>query len=441
MDWMCFIFLLKQTLVLFYPTPTVFLLAAASLLCSSCQQEKRPVYRTNLDNKSGSFSMFKANETARRRIDLTQPRITDRMLVSDLIQVEKIIPLDTAQPIGTIEKLLLLPNGILVFDKSVHNMLSLFDRQGTFITRVGNSGEGPNEFIHLSDVQYNPFRHTIDAWDESGQKMLQYRPDGSFESAQALDIFASHFAPLSATDYLFYKGSGLSDPALNTRFITVDIGTHKVRSKDFPILPFQENLHFEPGAILRYNRYTRGYFFNENHENTVYQFTPGRLEKRAFIDFGRRAIQAEDLDFKRMDAVGYFQLLTKPGLFTSIHKPMETADVFLFQFAQGKKMLTCMYDKRSKKAHVVERFYDDVFGHAFFFNPIDTDERGRFVFVLDPLLIREAILRKSETTGIPAEQLIEQLRQTQPQAHRMLEEAQLHANPILLFAHLNLPSQ
>lgn len=386
--------------------------------------------------------MFQVDAKPHRRIDLTQPRIIERISVSELIEVHQLIPLDTAQAIGSIEKLLLLPEGgILVFDKSVHNMLSLFDRQGKFLTRVGSAGEGPGEYIHLSDVQYNPYNHSIDAWDESGQKMLQYQMDGTLLRELPLDIFASHFAPLSSKDYLFYKGSGLADPELNTRFITVDISTRKVKSKDFPIQPFQENLHFEPSAILRYNRYSKGYFFNENHENTLYQFTPSRIEKRAFVDFGDKALRASDIDFKRLDAVGYFQLLIKPGTYTSIQKPIETSKLFLFQFAQEKKMLTCIYDKGHKKAHLVEKFNDDVFGHSFFFNPVDTDERGRFVFILDPLLIREAIIRQSETTGIRQEQLKEQLRKSQPYAYRMLSDIQVHTNPILLIAQLNLPSQ
>lgn len=405
----------------------------------SCKTEKKPIYRSQLEQKAAG-TLFEYGQKPELSLDLSRVRPLPVLELSKLLRDIEWVALDAEPPIGEIEKVIPLDGDrLLIFDYKVNNAAYLFERSGRFVTQIGNLGEGPQEYRRIADVQYNPHSHTVDIWDDMGQKMMQFSPDGRFIQEKQLDVFATHFAPLSDGRYLFYKGASLADPELDTRFITVDIDRHRVLSKDFPILPGQDALHVEPNAILRYNRFGKGYFFNDNHFNTVYAFTPSRIKQRLYVDFGKKAIPETDIQFKKLDVRGYFQLLTRPGTYSSVRCPIETEGSIVFQFLNGKQFLTCLYDKEKKRALIVERFQDDLFGNALGFIPLDADRDGRYILSLDPALIREVLHQKALQGGSSMETLLEDLRKSAPAAYQILKNTPEAPNPILVFAHLNLP--
>lgn len=405
----------------------------------SCKTEKKPIYRSQLEQKAAG-TLFEYGQKPELSLDLSRVRPLPVLELSKLLRDIEWVALDAEPPIGEIEKVIPLDGDrLLIFDYKVNNAAYLFERSGRFVTQIGNLGEGPQEYRRIADVQYNPHSHTVDIWDDMGQKMMQFSPDGRFIQEKQLDVFATHFAPLGDGRYLFYKGASLADPELDTRFITVDIDRHRVLSKDFPILPGQDALHVEPNAILRYNRFGKGYFFNDNHFNTVYAFTPSRIKQRLYVDFGKKAIPETDIQFKKLDVRGYFQLLTRPGTYSSVRCPIETEGSIVFQFLNGKQFLTCLYDKEKKRALIVERFQDDLFGNALGFIPLDTDRDGRYILSLDPALIREVLHQKALQGGSSMETLLEDLRKSAPAAYQILKNTPEAPNPILVFAHLNLP--
>lgn len=404
----------------------------------SCKTEKKPIYRSQLNQKAVG-TLFEYGQKPELSLDLSGVRPLPVVALSELFRDIEWVPLATEPPIGEIEKV--IPVGsdrLLIFDYKINNAAYLFDRSGRFVTQIGSLGEGPQEYRRIADVQYNPYSHTVDIWDDMGQKMMQFSPDGQFVQEKHLDVFATHFAPLGDRRYLFYKGASLADPELDTRFITVDIDQQRVLSKDFPVLPGQDALHVEPNAILRYNHFGQGYFFNDNHFNTVYAFTPSRIKQRLFVDFGKKAIPETAIHFKKLDAQGYFQLLTRPGTYSSIRCPIETEESIVFQFLNGKQFLTCLYDKKKKRALVVERFQDDLFGNALGFVPLDADRDGRYILSLDPMLIREVLHQKALRNGSSPETLLKALRESAPAAYQILENAPEAPNPVLVFTRLNL---
>ena len=405
----------------------------------SCKTEKKPIYRSQLEQKAVG-TLFEYGQKPELLLDVSKVRPLPVLALSKLFQDVEWVPLATEPPIGDIEKV--IPVGsdrLLIFDYKVNNAAYLFDRSGRFVTQIGSLGEGPEEYRRIADVQYNPYSNTLDIWDDMGQKMMQFSPDGRFVQEKHLDVFATHFAPLGKGRYLFYKGASLADPELDTRFITVDIARQRVLSKDFPILPGQDALHVEPNAILRHNHFGNAYFFNDNHFNTVYAFTPSRVKQRFFVDFGKKAIPEDAIAFKKLDVQGYFKLLTRPGTYSSIRCPIETEESIVFQFLSGQQFLTCLYDKKKKRALVVERFQDDLFGNALGFIPLDADRDGRFILSLDPALIREVLHQKALREGRSMEVLLETLRESAPAAYQILKDAPEAPNPVLVFAHVNLP--
>lgn len=426
------IFLIAKPSSMLKPIPFLCLVLT---LCA-CRAEKKPVYRTNLEQKSGNFTRYSIGKKPIIRLNLGDLSPIPSTKTSTLFELVKLIPLEDQHPLGQVEKIILLDQQIVVFDRSINNMAALFDYSGKFICKLGTIGEGPREYLRLADIQYNLYHQTLDIWDDLSRKVIQFSLDGAFVQEKNVDVFASHFAPVDSNTYLFYKGASLVDPDLDTRFITVNIKTNTILSKDFPIEPHQEAIRFEPNAILRYNRYGQGYFFNDNHYNTIYSFTPKQIQQRIFVDFGDKALPADELRFKKLDAQRYFKLLTKPGTYSTIRRPIETKDAILFQFAHGEKLLTCIHDKRTHQSRIFERFFDDLFGNALLFPPIDADEAGHFVFALDPLMIREVLLQKSEKTGIPVDQLLEQLQQSNPTAYNLAKETTATSNLMLVFVRL-----
>lgn len=100
----------------------------------------------------------------------------------EYIQLES---LDTCF-IGRIEKILFIGDKIAILDYRSNNVL-LFNRNGKYLRHIGKIGQGPGEFIRVSDITFLPEDSSICLIDELSTKFLRYNLNGKL-------IFEKHFS-------------------------------------------------------------------------------------------------------------------------------------------------------------------------------------------------------------------------------------------------------
>lgn len=90
------------------------------------------------------------------------------------IKIENIIPLETSavSVIGRCEKIITHQGKYYVLDFKERN-IKVFSKAGAYIETIGRIGRGNHEYLHISDININKSRNSLDAIDPRG-KIVRY---------------------------------------------------------------------------------------------------------------------------------------------------------------------------------------------------------------------------------------------------------------------------
>lgn len=89
---------------------------------------------------------------------------------------------DTNMLIGKIDKILYENDRIYIMDSRVTRSLFIFDKEGNFINKIDCHGQGPNEFIELTDMFYDSRERTINILSyvsSNNFKIMVFDSDGN----------------------------------------------------------------------------------------------------------------------------------------------------------------------------------------------------------------------------------------------------------------------
>jgi len=89
--------------------------------------------------------------------------------------------------IGQINEIQVFNKYIFILDRYIAKSLFVFDRNGSFVRRIGNLGQGPGDYIQLEDFtvdQENGFIFLLDY----GERVHKYRFDGSFVQTTTIKV-------------------------------------------------------------------------------------------------------------------------------------------------------------------------------------------------------------------------------------------------------------
>lgn len=86
---------------------------------------------------------------------------------------------DTLQEFDRVVTPFVLPDGRLVVPLGGSSEIRMFSQEGTFVGRLGGSGDGPGEFRYLSAAW--PRGDTIEAFDGRLRRVTGFKPDGAVD--------------------------------------------------------------------------------------------------------------------------------------------------------------------------------------------------------------------------------------------------------------------
>ncbi|MDD2381465.1 MAG: 6-bladed beta-propeller [Mariniphaga sp.] len=165
---------------------TVIFFFAALTLFSSCNCEKR--------NKD--FVTYNIEEGI---------KIDQKMNLSLIADDIFYIPLETTDEsiIADIMDIKFRDDYILVRD-DLHQLL-LFNRKGKFLKRIGEKGNGPNEYLHASEVLFSGTGKEIILFDGSKLKVMLFDIEsGKVLREVKIDFFPATFELYNDTTFAFY---------------------------------------------------------------------------------------------------------------------------------------------------------------------------------------------------------------------------------------------
>lgn len=165
----------------------IFFICLLSLLLTGCSYEKK--------NHSPAIT----------EIELDLMAAENKLKLSEFVDSIAYIPLETSNLslFGDVDRLIVTERGeYLIADKEMTNALYLFDYTGRFLRKIGNKGQGPEEYINIEDVAY--YNRNIFIWDNKGGKILKYSMEGDVLCSYKCMYTAYSFTCVDEDNFVFY---------------------------------------------------------------------------------------------------------------------------------------------------------------------------------------------------------------------------------------------
>lgn len=209
------------------------------------------------NNKKEELPILNVIEAISNKVDMN---------ISDIATRVTLVPLETNENIliGRISKVLIDDKYIII---SHDNQCSLFDRNGKFLNKIGNRGEGPEEYAYINAVIFDNKNIIVCSFPQ----MKKYKLDGTFISSFRTP--ARNFDNIAQLDENLYVGFTANfSGAEKTRFIFFDdqeqvdsiVNTQTYNGSGVIVRYYDEGMFFERDEKM---------FFKEYLNDTVYSIS------------------------------------------------------------------------------------------------------------------------------------------------------------------------
>ena len=257
-------------------------------------------------------------------IDKTELMLADTSIVSS----SRIIPLETTDDclIREINRVLMLEDELVVFD-DMGDCVYLFDMNGEFVKKIGERGEGPQEYNQISDISILPAKKCIALLCDRPYKMMFFDYSGTFLNEVALDKYYSDIA--------------IHNETIICRVENND-GTTQLDTYTYPMV-LQENLTLPSMFSYSYGRssdniysFSKGDRMTSGHTvsitlpytPTIYTYEKSGIRPKYRIDFADKWI-TEDVFDKHLSPTDFLSYCREKRLKYTLENVLETSRYLL----------------------------------------------------------------------------------------------------------------
>lgn len=283
-----------------------------------------------------------------------------------------ILVLDTVQNalLGSIDKIGITNQCILVLDKDTGQKLLAFDKQGKFLRQIGKIGQGPGEYSRISDFTYSQKENSIFILDYYLQKIHVY----NLSTGKFIRSFPAH-----SNSYFihYFNGSIYADNptkrgAKKTESLLSQISANDGGNINSFISPqiwnsgWDKRLANTGGPFLTFNQ--QGVRYSHYFANTI--FKGENDEIIPFLTFESKDWMKEK-DWEGLDPDNddrsFFRKLIQIKKYYDIHDYMEWNNKIFCTFSKGLESHYVYADlEHNKKLHSMSLFENILFNNVNF---------------------------------------------------------------------------
>lgn len=311
-------------------------------------REKNVLFIITICLLFGCQTQTKRNEIETIKVNLTKSEIK----TSDIFFDVELVKLETTDNslLSSISKSYL--GDSLIFIKSSHELF-LFNRDGKFMHKISNIGNGPEEYARLSDFDVNESMKEIYVLDKSQQKIIVYNYQGEYLKTYPIDFWAIKVI-IEGNDKLFLYSGNEDSPSNNHRINSIETST--ISNKLFQIDSRKKNyLHINSSQNFYWNK-EEIYFF-EAFNDTVYNLTKG-IPHYCIAYSNATPNSFFDRDFQNI--MSFFQEFNKANYVNSTYNAFESNRSFFFSCFHGGVKYFNIYMKDSKVCSSYNTITEDI---------------------------------------------------------------------------------
>ena len=318
-------------------------------------------------------------------IDLSKTEPVNMNLSKLFVNITPIILETTKESLlGSINKVVVTSEYIIVLDAVIAKALFLFKKDGTFLRKFGRIGLGPGEYSLISDFYYDTTTGTIYMLDARIGKINLYNiHTGEFlksiklQSSNGVSRFICYQAGEIYADLSYFTNE-------NGRYLLnrINQSTGRVEEAWFDLGTYSKNVdHIERNPFLISDE-------NSFKFNTCFMDGIMLVEKNKIIPFlaftpeyTLNRSDLKSLDLKNI-TMNFYDELFKVNKVFNISTYFEYKDILFLQFNIGKTIRTVIYNQKTKDFKVVKVFFDDLFysdiNHFSFPSFLTCDDNGMY---------------------------------------------------------------
>jgi len=192
----------------------------------------------------------------------------DTKKLLDMIQSIDYIKLDSSEPMGPINKMVVTNDKIFIMDSFAAQQIFVFDKTGKLLYRIKNKGRGPKEYISIWDMQVDTIRNEILVNDALARSYLYYSTDDGTFLRREKGIANCYLARIDSL-YINLTGVG-QDFNDNENWAIIISDKDSVLFKGFEPTPLQND-----DFIINSFTYDRNgnLLYTPVYSDTVYRFS------------------------------------------------------------------------------------------------------------------------------------------------------------------------
>ncbi len=292
------------------------------------------------------WSVFRSNENAGFTADFTwdcTKLSKDSFDLESIYRFYTLIPLELNEKstIGAVDKVVFVDSLVFVMDRFIASGVFVFNvKDGSFVRRIGDVGNGPGEYIELYDFSIDTKRQNIYVLCNRG-KVLVYSLNGKYLDVKELPFPATNME--YSNDRFYFVTESLDKDNL---YITdMDLS---ILDSHFPNSEYGENYRW---SLLPFQQLKDGVLYRRFLDYHIYKINKdGEISALYGFDLGPEALSIEDVQnlpnsrLKELTSSSTYQ----------IKFFFDAPDYAEILFNKNKESLVAIYDKSSGDVSVYE---------------------------------------------------------------------------------------
>ncbi|REG94509.1 6-bladed beta-propeller [Algoriphagus antarcticus] len=240
--------------------------------------------------------------------------------LSDFVEEQKYILLSTDEDalFKRVDKLIAKNEHFYLFDHLANSGVLVFDKDGNFVQKIGDFGDGPKQLKGITDFQVGD-NGEIQLLDKRNKSITIYSPEGILREQIAIQVNSGGFAQLGDKWFLAINFDHQNENLVSNQILGVFDATMELDSLYFHYAEeaFNVNLYYHAGLL---STAENKLIYHRPPNDTISIFSKdGQLANRLIIDFAENRLPEEAVnDFNIVDSYraqdASFRYLQTPAL-------------------------------------------------------------------------------------------------------------------------------
>ncbi len=268
---------------------------------------------------------------------------------------------DPTYLISTISRVYFTENRIIAFGKSDNARIHLFDKFGNYISSIGFSGRGPEEYSSIRSAKINEINDLLEVLDYDKNDILKFSlKNGKFVTKTDIPnyITPDDFEKIDNSRYVFFEKYPMQEKN-SKRIKFYNLQTGKTTNEYFSYNPILEGyLYF--GELTNLYRYNDTICFFTSFTDTIYTIHNDRMYPRYIFEPGRYSISRKVLYNRYNNVMEFGKKCIESSCIWDINTILETDDYLFFRFRFREEIFYSFFDKHAHSFSCSNYFFDDL---------------------------------------------------------------------------------